>query len=300
MTRKFTLVVFFITCKIAIAQSSNDSVSTGRTDENGWKQGYWIVRNDIKKLPDYSISARVEEGNYTDDKKTGSWKLYYPDGKVKSELTYVGNRPSGYAKMYYANGKLQEEGMWENNRWVGQYKSYYDNGQVFYNFNYTKTGKRDGKQQYFHPNGKLMMEGDMKEGKEAGTWDEYYEDGSRKAKKAFNDGNIDASNTVVYPPPKTVTATTVNEPPPQQPKNSTTVVDKGKEKPNNPVEVFSGNGVAKLYNMNRQISKDGEFKNYKLINGKDYIYSKDGLLVQIAIYKNGVYVGDAPIEDEKK
>jgi antitoxin component YwqK of YwqJK toxin-antitoxin module len=52
-----------------------------------------------------------------------------------------------------------------------------------------------------------------------------------------------------------------------------------------------------LYNKNRQISKDGIFKDNRLMEGKAYIYDENGILIRIAIFKNGIYVGDAPIEN---
>ncbi len=55
-------------------------------------------------------------------------------------------------------------------------------------------------------------------------------------------------------------------------------------------------GYNKLYNVNKQISEDGEFKGGKLLNGKKYIYDKNGLLDKIEIYKSGKYVGDAQID----
>ena len=74
----------------------------------GLKQGYWIVLNSVKKLPDYPAEAKVEEGKYTDSKKIGVWKNYFANGNIKSEITFTNNRPSGYAKMYYENGKVQK------------------------------------------------------------------------------------------------------------------------------------------------------------------------------------------------
>jgi antitoxin component YwqK of YwqJK toxin-antitoxin module len=65
------------------------------------------------------------------------------------------------------------------------------------------------------------------------------------------------------------------------------------------LKIFDGNGYYKLYNKNMQLSKDGVFKNYKLIDGKDYIYNKDGILISIQVFKNGFYVGDAPLEENK-
>ena len=289
----FLLLIF--TCQIALAQSTNSDTLNQIDPSTGLRQGYWIVKNDIKKLPNYPIEAKVEEGKFADSKKIGIWKMYFPGGTLKSEITYTDNRPKGYAKMYYENGKLQEEGQWENSRWVGDYKSYYENGQVFYDFKYNNSGKREGEQKYFYENGQVMMQGEMHDGKEAGVWNGYYENGDLREKKVFNDGALDADNTEIYAPKQPL-------PPKKEEVISTEpakVIDKGAEKVN-AAQIFNGDGYAKLFNMNKQISKEGEFKQYRLINGKDYIYDKNGILDRIAVYKEGRYVGEAPIEQKDK
>lgn len=55
-------------------------------------------------------------------------------------------------------------------------------------------------------------------------------------------------------------------------------------------------GYNKLYNSNKQLWKDGEFKNCQLYNGKQYLYDKNGLLLRILIYKNGKYFGDGQLD----
>jgi antitoxin component YwqK of YwqJK toxin-antitoxin module len=290
-------LLLFFACQVALAQSTNSDTLNQIDPVTGLKQGYWIIYNSVKKLPNYPPEAKVEEGRFTDSKKVGIWKTYYPNGNLKSEITYIDNRPKGYAKMYYENGQLQEEGIWENNRWVGDYKSYYENGQTFYDFKYNNTGKREGEQKYFYDNGQLMMKGEMKEGKETGVWEEYYENGDMRAKKVFNNGTLDAEKTEVYAPkqplpPKKEEPAIKEEP--------AKIVDAAKEKVNEAQPVFTGDGYAKLFNLNKQISKEGTFRKYRLIDGKDYIYNKDGILERIAVYKDGRYVGDAPIEEKDK
>ncbi len=290
------IALFLIVSHFAIAQASAVDTLNKVDASSGMKQGYWVIYNSIKNLPEYSAEAKVEEGIFTENKKIGVWKTYYPTGILKSEITYSNNRPSGFAKMYYPNGKLQEEGNWENSRWTGNYKSYYENGQVFYDFKYTSMGKRDGVQTYFYENGQTMMQGTMKDGKESGVWEDYYENGDIRAKKAFNDGNLDADNTEVYAPKKPLPVKK-EEPISTEPAK---VVDKVKEKVNESQPAFVGEGYAKLFNMNKQICKEGEFKRYRLMNGKDYIYNKDGILEKISVYKDGRYAGDAPIEEKDK
>lgn len=291
------LLLLVLVCQTAIAQSTNNDTLNQIDPATGFKQGYWIVYNSIKKLPAYPADAKVEEGRYTDSKKIGIWKMYYPNGNIKSEITYVENRPKGYAKMYYENGKVQEEGLWENNRWVGEYKAYHENGQLFYDFKYNNSGKREGEQKYYYENGQLMMKGEMKDGKEIGIWEERYENGDLRARKSFNEGTLDPENTEVYAPKAPVPA---KKDEPVTNTEPAKVVDKTKEKVNEAQPPFNGNGYAKLFNLNKQISKEGEFLNYRLINGKDYIYNKDGILERIAVYKNGRYVGEAPIEEKDK
>ncbi len=57
------------------------------------------------------------------------------------------------------------------------------------------------------------------------------------------------------------------------------------------------NGYYVLYNKDRQKTKDGIFKDNRFMDGKSYIYNKDGILKRVEVYKEGAYVGDAQIDD---
>src|SRR5437868_2470168 len=114
------LIIFsiLVSGNLAIAQSPsfelNGKDTINKIDAEDKKQGKWIVTNKIKNLPDYAEDQKVEEGVYTDNKKTGIWKEYYPNGGLKNKITFVNNRPNGYAIMYHDNGKISEEGLWQN------------------------------------------------------------------------------------------------------------------------------------------------------------------------------------------
>ena len=127
-------------------------------------------------------------------------------------------------------------------------------------------------------------------------WEGYYENGDLRDKKVFNDGTIDPKETEIYAPKKPL------PPKKEEPisKEPPKIVDKGKEQTNAAYKPFDGNGYAKLFLPGARLSKDGTFKNYRLIDGKDYVYNTDGILEKIAVYKEGKYVGDAPIEDKDK
>lgn len=291
--KKAVLILLFITCKIALAQSfellNNDTINF--TDALGKKQGKWIVYNKTVHKPCYADDAKVEEGKFVDSKKTGIWKEYYCNQNVKSVITYENNRPNGYAKMYHENGKIKEEGTWKNNRWVGDYKLYYENGQVQQAFKFNTSGKREGQQQYFYENGQVMIEGNWAEGKESGLLKEYYENGDIKSEKNFNGGTMDIASVKNYEPKKPIAKKA-----PEQKVEAPPVVAQKTEK-DNLGKTFNGEGYWKLYNSNKQISKDGTFSKNRMIDGKVYTYNADGILTRIAVYKDGKYVGDAVVEE---
>ena len=291
--KKFLLFIIFITCKISIAQSlevyNQDTINY--IDVNNMKQGHWIFWGKMKKLPGYADNQKVEEGSFKDSKKVGSWKKYFPSGNVQNEISYKGGRPNGYYINYYDNGKIEEEGTWVNNRQVGQFKRYYENGVLSQEFNFNEKGDREGVQKYYYENGKVMMEGQWANGQESGILKEYYENGDLRAEKNFTNGTMDPASSNTYEPKKPMVkiAETDEE-------KASPVVAKGEELPN--MGTFNGNGYGKLYNKNNQIAKDGTFKNYKLIEGKYYIYNKDGIIQKVEIYKNGVYIGDGVIAEK--
>ncbi|MCE3279810.1 MAG: repeat variant [Bacteroidetes bacterium] len=291
--RKVVLILLFITCKIAVAQSfelsGKDTLNF--TDVNGKKQGKWVIKNITLHKPCYADDQIVEEGKFVDSKKTGPWKEYYCNKNIKSVITYENNRPNGYAKMYHENGKIKEEGLWKNNRWVGDYKLYYDNGQVQQAFKFNATGKREGPQTYFYENGQVMIEGSWAEGKEAGVLKEYYENGDIKSEKSFDGGNIDIAKTKTYEPKKPIAVKKPEE------KVATPPVIADKKEKDNLGKVFNGEGYWKLLNSNKQVSKDGIFSKSRLVDGKVYHYDSDGILTRVAVYKGGAYVGDAVIEE---
>ena len=114
-----------------------------------------------------------------------------------------------------------------------------------------------------------------------------------KSVKVFAGGLIDRENYAEYAPKKPMT-----DPLKKQLDAAPNVNVKAskEEQPNQ--GGFTGNGYYKLYNKDMQIAKDGEFKDYRFINGKMYDYDQNGLLVKIKIFKNGRYIGDGVIEDK--
>lgn len=289
-------------CSIAGTVSSQSFELIGRdtinkTDSEGRKQGRWIVYGKHKPGSCYKPDQKAEEGKYADNRKAGIWIDYYCNGNVRNKLTFTNGRPDGYAQMYHENGKISEEGNWKNNRWVGKYKLYYDNGQVQHEFAFNPMGRREGPQTYFHENGQVAIEGTFANGKESGIIKEYYENGEIKAEKNYDDGTIYFTSIKEYEPKRPVAKRS------DKPEDNAPVIKvREDEKPNEAVKAgVSGpvmlNGQFTLYNRNKQITKAGIFKDNRFIEGKAYFYDDNGIIQRIAVYKNGLYIGDTQVEN---
>ncbi|MEZ4722872.1 MAG: toxin-antitoxin system YwqK family antitoxin [Flavobacteriales bacterium] len=287
----FTLLM--LTSVFAMAQNAMNA--------EGRKHGPWVILGADAGKPGYAPDAKVEEGTFENGRKVGMWKMYYPSGKLKSEINHEGGRPKGPYKTYYENGVVEEEGNWALNKQTGNFKRYYENGQVSQQFTFNETGKREGKQTYFYENGQVMIEGNWNGGKEDGEIKEYFEDGSVKSVRVFDGGNMDASKSTFKEPPSPQVAVKAEPEPVKDESNkvkTTVKVAAADAKPN--IGYFDGNGQHTLYNKNRQISQKGEFKSGRLWDGKWYKYDSNGILTNVEIYQNGQYIGEGVIDPNMK
>jgi antitoxin component YwqK of YwqJK toxin-antitoxin module len=304
--KQFITSVFIISAGALSAQSfellPNSKDTINFIDQVGKKQGKWVLMGKHKPGNCYKPEQKAEEGAYKENRKVGKWNEYYCNGNKKNDLTFQNGRPDGYAIMYYENGNKKEEGNWKNNKWVGDYKLYYENGTVQHDFKFNAGGKREGVQTYKYDNGQVAVEGNFANGKEAGQIKEYHETGEIKAIKNYNNGDVDVASIKTFDAKKEVAKK--DDAAKFAPSKSLTEIKKeeivtagvGGNK-NNIVTALNGNHI--LYNKNKQVSKNGTFKDNRLMEGKAYIYDENGLLNRIAIYKDGVYVGDGTVEKEK-
>jgi len=279
----FSIIVLLTSLDSASAQKfeldKGDTIN--RRDASDFKQGWWKIFNREGKFKGYADGQVVEEGDYVNNKKSGVWTKYYPTGGKKHELTFANNVANGFARIYYRNGQLQEEGIWQQNKWSGQYKYYHENGNLKYDWNYNSSGKREGEQKYFHENGMLQYLGDWKNGNEAGQLLEYYDDGSLKAKRFFNEGKVDEAKTENIAQGKTYD---------QNIKKYT-----GKPAPKVMARGEIIDGFNRVMNADGSLSKEGSFKDKRLIDGKELIY-EGGKVVKVVLYKDGKRTGEEGVK----
>ncbi|HXB39519.1 MAG TPA: toxin-antitoxin system YwqK family antitoxin [Bacteroidia bacterium] len=254
-------------------------------DFKGMKQKHWVVFGRNKPDTCFAKTSRVEDGFYGDNRKKGIWTSFFCSGNVYKKITFQNGRPDGYAIIFHENGKTAEEGTWKGNKWSGPYKNYYDNGQVQQEFTFNQAGKREGVQKYYYSDGTKQIEGNWQNGKENGVVTEYHPDGSVKKTVDYTNGNADVASIKEFKPKKPVITTE------EVASTKKVVASKEETVPGDTKTPTMLNGYHVLFNKDRQKTKDGTFKDNRLMEGKNYIYDKNGILTEIEIYKNGVFVG---------
>lgn len=261
-------------------------------DPSGLRQGYWVITGEMSGDKLFAPTAKVEEGHYKDDLREGVWKKYWPNGHLRSEITYMMGKPHGPYKIYYQGGNSEEQGTWDDGVNTGEFKRYYENGQLRQHFFFNGLGKRNGTQYYFHENGQPAVVVEIVNGMESGTMKRFNDQGQLIEEKIFEKGQIQ-KNIVLHKEKM------VNEEPKADAHNPNIgkTAPQAKGAPNHAVQ-FNANGFNTLYDANGNIIQSGEFKGGKLYTGKWYRYNTSGILVKVDLYQKGKYIGEG-IEESK-
>ncbi len=94
----------------------------------------------------------------------GLYKEYFPDGSLRSEVTYKNRKPDGVARTYYKDGTLKREAQFREGVQHGVTRSYYSNGQLKAEERY-ENSMLEGHSKFFGADGKLQWEADFRKGR---------------------------------------------------------------------------------------------------------------------------------------
>lgn len=120
--------------------------------------------------------------------KHGVFKMYHADGETVSiERQYKNDTLVGAEKLYYENGKLKFEASYVDGKYDGAFKEYFEDGKILQEGLY-KADALEGEIKTFYPNGKLREKVSFAGGVENGPFEEYLEDGNIKARGTYQNG----------------------------------------------------------------------------------------------------------------
>jgi len=162
------------------------------TDENGMKQGKWVVTFENSKAVRY-------RGQFKDNRPIGEFEYFYNTGEISAVMRFK-DQNNAKSKMYHKNGNLLSVGNYFDQKKDSIWWYFNERKEVLNMETYNK-GVLDGEQIVYYPADpskvkvKVLEKCIFKEGQKNGPWEQYYESGRMKAKGVYLNGSM---NGIAY------------------------------------------------------------------------------------------------------
>lgn len=276
------------------------ATSVNKLNVNGKRIGHWML--DSQNKPTSRKSEMISEGKFLNGRKEGVWIFYYQGGKKPRLIgEYSDNRPSGSYFRFDKNGRLEQASavarkLRETNRVFS--KNHIFNCQLNFENREIVAGQVFFSKEILPNNAmKFWVEKNLEcEANKATVADftwlntnyaalySSYVEARKPSKRSALDRMVNTDNpeAAVKLSPEQVVAKQGNyylAPYITRPRTAKGIS-------------FQPFGVNKLYTKNSEIWIDGLFKEGQLQDGKIFIYDRDGVLLKVRVYKNGVYISD--------
>lgn len=172
MKRLITLILAGCSLLGAMAATPNE------TDKKGRKQGAWSKT--------YENGNLMYEGQFKDDKPTGTFKRYFDSGNLKLVQTYTKDDNS-YVVIYEEDGKtISMEGAYAGKEKDGEWK-FYKEGKLTVCERYAK-GSKNGLTKVYAANGAVIEEIPYTNDKIDGVKRAFLEDGKKYSEVEYKNG----------------------------------------------------------------------------------------------------------------
>jgi len=170
----------------------------GKEDKSKRRQGQWRDYEVVNDFAYVSINGKPKqifghfllygEGEFVDGKREGLWKTYVIEDKtfkkiLQQEVSFIRGEKFGSFKYFFPSGRLGIEGKYVSGQLEGVIESYYESGKLYGTRHYTN-GLKVGRHTYLHPNGKLELEHTFTNDTLDGLYQRFYPDGS--IQESFN------------------------------------------------------------------------------------------------------------------
>lgn len=177
-----------------VGQKGGDTAVWNYTDINGMKQGKWLKFDKVKK-------KKLYEGFFINNRPSGEFKRYHPNGKNSAVLFYDKKSEKIKAKFFYDTGTLAAEGNYVKENVKDSTWNYYGTDKALIVKETYINGKRNGiSNKYFRAKDKngilikseeIEYKNDLKEG----IWRQNFESGKPKLETTYVKDTVDGFYT---------------------------------------------------------------------------------------------------------
>ncbi len=160
-------------------------------DEQGRKTGTWRL--------EYPNGKTLYEGSFLAGKPVGLMTRYYDTGALRARMWFDSEQDRSRAELYYKDGKKAAEGIYldKEKDSVWTYYSEFD-GSVRIRESYSG-GRVHGKSLSYYPGGEVSEEVNWEMDNREGPWLQYYDDGTIRLKGSYQNNMLTGAYEVYYP-----------------------------------------------------------------------------------------------------
>jgi antitoxin component YwqK of YwqJK toxin-antitoxin module len=160
-------------------------------DDQGRKTGPWKV--------DYPNGKTLYEAEFLEGRPVGLMIRYYENGAVRARMNFDSDADRSYAKLYYQGGKPAAEG-WYSGKLKDSIWTYYSeiDGSVRIREPY-QAGKLQGKVLSYYPDGTVSEGISWVENSREGPWKQYYENGALRLECTYENDLLNGLYRVYNP-----------------------------------------------------------------------------------------------------
>jgi len=176
---------------LIITTGASALIGQNQLDDQGRKTGPWRV--------EYPNGKILYEGNFLAGKPVGNMTRYYDTGSVRARMWFDSDLDRSHTALYYKRNKIAAEGIYlgKNKDSVWTYYSEFD-GTVRLREAYSN-GKLHGKSQSYYPGGGTSEEHHWEMDSREGSWLQYFEDGTIRLKGNYLNNMLNGTYEVYYP-----------------------------------------------------------------------------------------------------
>lgn len=136
-----------------------------------------------------SSGTLLLEGHLFNNKRSGNWIDYYPDGKVHLVVSYVDGKKEGPYLEFDESGQITAKCDYHNDLRNGMYRAY-NYGRVTEESTYVDGHLEGPMKKYYPDTGTIMEESTYKNGTMDGTAKWYDQDGKVTIQYEYKDGKL--------------------------------------------------------------------------------------------------------------
>lgn len=189
--QRIILSILLVTLAFALqGQHTLDQQALNQVDSQGRKTGPWKV--------EYPNGKTLYEATFSEGLPVGEMIRYYDNGAVRARLMFDTLEDRSYARLFYVSGKQAAEGWYLNQEKdsVWTYYSEFD-GSVRIREPYEK-GLLNGTVFSYYSGGEVSEEVNWDMQRKQGDWKQYYSNGATRLHSFYRDDLLHGSYKIFY------------------------------------------------------------------------------------------------------